>query len=187
MRQTGIGQQQAQLLADLPQLADFYEQTVSELQQLDKEQANITTDEIEALVQRAANVILRDVRTIVAKEKDTLTITPANFAELIVLLHQGKLNPSAVPKVLIEMQKTGGDPDHILKNLGLEQVSDSAELERIIDAVIAENVDVVGKIKAGKDTALQALVGQVMQKTRGKANPGMAADLLRQKIEKLHR
>jgi aspartyl-tRNA(Asn)/glutamyl-tRNA(Gln) amidotransferase subunit B len=182
MRQTSISREQAQLLADMPKLADFYEQTVSELQQLDKEQADIAADEIKALVQRAANVILRDVRAMAAGESKSLAITPANFAELVVLLHQGKLNPSAVPKVLAEMQKTGGDPDHILRNLGLEQVSDAAELERVIDEVIASNEDVVAKIKAGKDSALQALVGQVMQKTRGKANPKLAADLLKQKI-----
>jgi aspartyl-tRNA(Asn)/glutamyl-tRNA(Gln) amidotransferase subunit B len=178
-RQTSINRQQAQLLSDEPKLADFFEQTVSELQQLDKEQTDIAAEEIKALVQRAANVILRDVRKLAA---ETLAITPANFAELVVLLHHGKLNPGAVPDVLAEMQKTGGDPDHILRNLGLEQVSEVAELERIIDEVIAENQDVVAKVKGGKETALQALVGQVMQKTRGKANPQVVIELLKQKI-----
>jgi aspartyl-tRNA(Asn)/glutamyl-tRNA(Gln) amidotransferase subunit B len=185
IRQLGISSQHAQLLADLPPLANFFENTASEIEQLDQEQTNISPDDIPALVRRAANVILGELRRVSAKTKDGAApsnITPANFAELIVLLHQEKMNKNATPRVLAEMEKTGGDPDHILENLGLAQISSAADLTQVIEQVIAENQDVVAKIRAGKDAALKTLVGQVMQKTSGRANPKLAAELLRQKM-----
>lgn len=174
LRQHNISEQHAALLANNPTLADLFESTVSELQQLDNEQANINAKDLKPLIKLATNIILR--------YQPGDKITPANFAELVVILYQGKINKNALPQVLDEMQKTGGDPDHILQNLGLEQVSDTGHLEKIIQEVIAENKDVVAKVKAGKDSALQFLMGQVMQKTKGKANPAVVIDILKKQI-----
>jgi len=178
-RQLGISHDQAYLLSENPDLAGFFEQAVSEIEQLDNDEKDITPEDIPALTKLAANIVLRQLR-----ELDSISkISPANFAELVVLVHQNKMNKNALPEVLAEMQRTGGDPDHILANLGLEQVSDTGELDTIIQEVIGENPDIVAKIKAGKDAALKALVGQVMAKTKGKANPEVAADLLRKAIQ----
>ncbi|MFH1353714.1 MAG: Asp-tRNA(Asn)/Glu-tRNA(Gln) amidotransferase subunit GatB [bacterium] len=174
LRQHDISRQHARLLADSPALADFFENTASELQQLDNEQTDIDPKDLKSLVKTAANVILR--------YRPGRKITPVNFAEVIVLLHQGRMNKNALSPVLAEMQKTGGDPDHILQNLGLEQVSNKNDLEKIIQEVINENEEVVAKVKAGKKSALQFLVGQVMQKTKGKANPGLVINILKKQI-----
>jgi len=184
-RQYGLSGQHALLLAANPLLADFFENTVSELQQLDNEQSDINPEDIKTLVLRATNIILKELRDIITKEKITvakLKVTPANFAEVIVLLHHGQMNKNALPQVLNAMQKTGGDPDHILQNLGLEQVSDVGDLEKIIREVINENTDVINKVKTGKTSALQFLVGQVMAKTQGKANPQVVTDLFKKMI-----
>lgn len=184
-KQYEVSEQHASLLISDPILADFFENVVSELEQLDNEQRDIAPQDVSSLVKRALNITLNDLRTIIDQNKisaDTLKITPANFAEMIVLLHQGKMNSNATTDVLAEMQATGGDPDHILANLGLEQVSDTADLDQAIQEVIDEHPEVVAKIKSGKDSALQFLMGQVMQKTGGKANPKTVTDLLREKI-----
>jgi aspartyl-tRNA(Asn)/glutamyl-tRNA(Gln) amidotransferase subunit B len=186
IRQLDISQQQAQVLADAPTLASFFESVVSELEQLDLDYADITSEEMQPLVRSAANVIMQEVRAILAAGQDgqtQLKITPADFAELIVLLHRGKMNKNATARVLAEMQRTGGDPDHILTNLGLEQVSDAAHLETISREVIAANQDIVAKIRAGKTAAIQALVGQVMQRTSGKANPQVVLEALQRLIQ----
>jgi aspartyl-tRNA(Asn)/glutamyl-tRNA(Gln) amidotransferase subunit B len=87
-----------------------------------------------------------------------------------------------VSKVVAQMQETGGDPDHIIANLGLEQVSDDNELAKHVQDVIDANPDVVRKVKAGKGSAIQYLLGQVMARTKGAANPQEAIKLLQQLI-----
>jgi aspartyl-tRNA(Asn)/glutamyl-tRNA(Gln) amidotransferase subunit B len=98
-------------------------------------------------------------------------------------VHQGKIGSNVIRQVLTEMQRTGGDPDPIIENLGLAQVSNENELEEVIAHVISENPDVVEKIKAGKEAGLQYLMGQVMAKTQGKANPGIVIELLKKNIQ----
>jgi aspartyl-tRNA(Asn)/glutamyl-tRNA(Gln) amidotransferase subunit B len=184
MDQLNVTDQQAQLLIEQPALADFYENAVSELLQLDNEQAAVTPQDIPELKHLAAKVVLRQLRAIWPETPRTSPdITPANFAELMVLVHQGKINQDAIEPVLQEMMRTGGDPDHIIQNLGLEQVGGEAELQAAVDEVLAANPDVVAKIKAGKQGSLQFLVGQVMKKTQGKANPTIVTKLLASRLD----
>ena len=132
----------------------------------------------------AANIILNDVRAVRAETMgDPMKITAENLAELVVLIHQGKIGSNAVRPVLAEMQKTGGDPDPIIEKLGVAQVSDTNQLDEVIAHVISENPDVVEKIKAGKEAGLQYLMGQVMAKTKGAANPGVVIGLLKKNIQ----
>lgn len=179
IQQYGLIEQTAQIFTDERTLSDFFENTVSELEQLDNEQTDIDPKDVKPLVKLASNMILRNVREITNKE--SLKITPANFAELVVLIYQGKINKNAIPEVLTEMQKTSGDPDPIIQNLGLEQESDTGNLEKIIKEVISENADVVAKVKDGKTAALGFLMGEIMKKSGGKAEPSKVAELL-QKI-----
>lgn len=183
--QYGVSADQAQLLVEDKEMAYFFEDVASELQQLDKEQVAIAPAAVPQLVSLASKIILRDVRAMTGEQKLTykdLKITAANFAELIALVHQGKISRSAVPAVLQEMQKTGGDPDPIIQNLGLEQVSGSGELTVWVEQVIAENPEVVAKIKTGKQGAIQFLMGQVMAKSGGKANPAQVVEILKKNI-----
>ena len=180
MKQYELIEQSAQIFTDNQPLGGFFENTVSELEQLDNEQIDIDPKDIRPLVKLASNIILRNVREI----KEELKITEANFAELIVLIHQGKISKNNATEVLAEMQKTGGDPDHIIQNLGLKQESDTGNLEKIIKEVISENKDVVAKVKDGKTSALQFLMGQVMKKTQGRAEPNKVTELLQKSIGK---
>lgn len=184
-RQYGVSDDQARQFADMPPLADFFEHTVSELEQLAKERLEISGRDIVSLAALTANLTLRHIRQLAAQEKVTaaqLRLSPENFAELVVLIYQDKIGASAVPRVLDEMQRTGGDPDAIITQLNVAQVSDTDELGAAVAAVIAENPDVVAKIKAGKETAMQFLMGQAMAKTGGRAHPGEITRLLQEKL-----
>jgi aspartyl-tRNA(Asn)/glutamyl-tRNA(Gln) amidotransferase subunit B len=80
------------------------------------------------------------------------------------------------------MFATGRNADAIAKEKGLEQLSDTGALETVVDEVIAENADAADKVRSGNLGTIGFLVGQVMKKTRGQANPGMVNDLLRRKL-----
>lgn len=185
IRQYSISEQQAQLLVEHKELSYFFEDVVSELQQQDKERVDVLPKEVKELVTMAANMILRDIRGLMTEHSLTLAalkITPENFAEVVILLQQGKINRTSLKLLLEEMQRTGGDPDPIIQKLGLQQVNADNDLEKYITDVIEANADIVSKVKAGKDAAIMFLVGEVMAKTRGKANPKMVIELLKKKI-----
>jgi len=74
------------------------------------------------------------------------------------------------------------DVDTLIESKGLKQMSDTGALEKIIDEVIAANPDNVAQFKAGKDKAFNALVGQAMKASKGKANPAQVNELLRRKL-----
>ena len=179
MREYDISEQGAAQLIANPGLASFFEATASELAQLDNEETELTTKEVAPLVKLSLNTILRQVSDLADYQK----ITPANFAELMVLVHQGRVNQGTIAHILQEMARTGGDPDHVINTLGAAQVSNEADLAEHIAAAITANPEVVDKIKAGKEAALQYLVGQVMARTKGKANPKIVATLLSKKIK----
>jgi aspartyl-tRNA(Asn)/glutamyl-tRNA(Gln) amidotransferase subunit B len=72
--------------------------------------------------------------------------------------------------------------DHLIDELGLKQMNDTGALEAIVEAVLAANEKSVAEFRAGKDKAFNALVGQVMKASQGKANPAQAGELLRRKL-----
>ena len=86
--------------------------------------------------------------------------------------------------VLEEMFRTGKDAAAIIGQRGLGQISDTGELEKIVAGVINYNAQPVADYRAGKETALKFLVGQVMKATRGRANPQLVNEVLKQKLIK---
>jgi aspartyl-tRNA(Asn)/glutamyl-tRNA(Gln) amidotransferase subunit B len=81
------------------------------------------------------------------------------------------------------MLETGKAPEEIVKEQGITQISDEEELERLIGEVIMENPDSVDDYRGGKEKALGFLVGQVMRKTQGRANPQLVNEMLRRSLE----
>ncbi len=112
-----------------------------------------------------------------------LAITPGRAADIVSMVQSGKISRLVGKDVLKECIDTEKDPEIIVKEKGLEQVSDEGELESIAVKVIAENGRSVSDFKSGKENALSFLVGQVMRRTKGKANPRLAGEILRKKLE----
>jgi len=120
------------------------------------------------------------------KETETaieeVRITPAALVELLTLVEKGTINQNTAKAVLGEMFQSGRAAAEIVAEKGLAQISDADELERVIDGVIAANPDQVAEYRAGKERLLGWFVGQAMKATRGKANPQLITELLKEKL-----
>lgn len=110
-------------------------------------------------------------------------VTPSQLCELLDLINKGSISGPVAKQVWEEMFSTGKSAGEIVTQKGLSQISDTGELESTIERIMAENPQAVADFKAGKDTALKFLVGQLMRATKGRANPQMANQLLRKKLE----
>src|SRR5690606_25297550 len=110
-------------------------------------------------------------------------MTPSALCAIIQLVEDGVITGNAAKEdVFPEVFRTGRDPQEIVEEKGLRQISDAGALEAIIQEVIAANPGPVEEIRQGKDKAIGFLVGQVMRQTKGKANPKLANELLRKAI-----
>ncbi len=109
-------------------------------------------------------------------------IEPRQLAALVRLVDDGAISGKQAKTVLQGMFETGDDPEVVARDRGLRQLSDTSELEAVVDEVIVENDDAAAKVRAGQLNTLGFLVGQVMKKTRGQANPGIVNELLRSKL-----
>lgn len=174
----------AQALVTQKELGEYFEKVASELALWEKdiERKEVTKEHMPRLLKLAANYLITEIPRINVilntKYKILNTITPENFAELIAFTHKGGISSSAAQEVLLEMAKTGNDPHNIIEERGLAQVSDSASLEVIIAQVIQENPKAAQDHKNGKAGAAQFLVGKVMARSKGKANPQAVREIL---------
>ncbi len=179
-----IPEADAILLAEDKTVAEFYESTVSELQEkIKSKEVDLDPGKVAKL---ASNYILTEIRKRLSEANigiREIGFTPENYAELIGLVATGAINSSAAQRVLEEMY-TGvdSDPTHIVERLGLAQVSDSGLLENMVVAVLEANPQSVADYRAGKENALKYLMGQVMKESKGSANPGIVQELLKEKL-----
>ncbi len=109
-------------------------------------------------------------------------VGPEDLVTLIDMVQAGLINQPAAKKTFGVMWETGRPPQEIVDELGLAQISDADQLAGTIARVIADNADAAAQVKAGKETTLRFLIGQVMKATRGKANPQLAERLLREQL-----
>jgi aspartyl-tRNA(Asn)/glutamyl-tRNA(Gln) amidotransferase subunit B len=112
-----------------------------------------------------------------------IPVDPADLAQLIDMTTDKVINNNAGKTVLAEMFKNGGNPEQIVKEKNLAQVSDEGFIQETIDKVLADNPSEVEKYLAGKDTIFQWFVGQVARATRGKADMNVAKELLVKALE----
>nr|WP_154545522.1 Asp-tRNA(Asn)/Glu-tRNA(Gln) amidotransferase subunit GatB [Mobiluncus porci] len=116
------------------------------------------------------------------KDLEEMSITPAQVAELEGLLAEGKLNDKLAKQVIAGVLAGEGDPAAVVKARRLEVVSDTGALEAAVKQAIADNPDVVEKIKGGKMAAIGALIGPVMKATRGSADAGAVKELITKEL-----
>jgi aspartyl-tRNA(Asn)/glutamyl-tRNA(Gln) amidotransferase subunit B len=119
------------------------------------------------------------------KEMKDIQMTPESLGQMIKLIEKGTISNSIAKKVFKEMVESGKDPEKIVEEKGLVQISDEGAIKQMVDEVIAKNPQAVEDFKAGKEKAIGALVGQVMKASKGKANPGVVNQLLRDALNKL--
>lgn len=186
----GLSKTEAKIIVANKAISEFFEKTASEcLEWVESFEGEISRkDEAQKkIVKLVSNWLLSELFSYLKEEKleiNQIKITPENFAELVALIYEKKINSSAGQKILREMFETGNDPSHIMNEKNLKQVDDIDELSLVCDQVILDNKDVVKRIKSGDQSPLQFLVGQVMAKTRGSANPQKTLKILKDKIKR---
>ena len=105
-----------------------------------------------------------------------------NFTKLVKQVDSGVITGKVGKELVIDVIEKGIDPEKLIEEKGLKQVSDESEIGNIVDEVLKENPDVVENYKKGKITVIGFLVGQVMKKSQGKSNPQIVNKLLQQKL-----
>jgi aspartyl-tRNA(Asn)/glutamyl-tRNA(Gln) amidotransferase subunit B len=158
----------AGVLCSCRQLADYYEETLAEGCN-PKKTSNWIMSELLALVDDPEKI-------------SDFTVTPAMLAELLLLIDNNTISGKIAKTVFADMVASGKGAAQIVKEKGLVQVTDTSEISRMIDDVLAENAQSVEDFRAGKDRAFGFLVGQVMKVSKGKANPQLVNDMLREKL-----
>ena len=133
----------------------------------------------------AANWITQDLAGLQNKAEPGAVsrVTPEHLVDLIALVADETLSGSGAKQTLEEAFATGDAIEAIVQRRGLKQVSDTAELSAIADEVIAENPDAVGEFRGGKEAIIGFLVGQVMKRSGGSANPKLAQQVLRERLQ----
>ena len=116
---------------------------------------------------------------------DDINITPKHIASLVNAVADKKITGKQAKEVFSCMIESGKMPDDIIKEKGMEVVSDSAELSAFVAHVIKENAQAVADYKGGKTNVFGWLMGQIIKKSGGKATPAAAAALLKAELEKL--
>ncbi len=186
----GITAAQAQVFVIARHLGDYFEAIASELASWDKfEHLKHPGDEhLHYLYTLAANYLITELPPLLqmtGTEIDDVAgikIKPSHFGELIVRIYHKELSSTNAKVVLKEMAETGENPEQIIREHDLGQVSDSLALIEAVDHVIDNNAKAVGDYKKGKLEVLKFLVGQAMAKTRGKANPEVVEQMFKEKL-----
>ncbi len=134
----------------------------------------------------AANWMMGELAAALNRAELDVTQSPVSAAQLgalIVRIQDGTLSGTLARQVFEGLWEGAGEVDAIIEARGLKQMSDAGELEKIVDAVLAANPKSVEEFRAGKDKAFNALVGQVMKASKGRANPARVNELLKTKLQ----
>lgn len=170
-----------ELVFDRP-IAEFFENVVSELKE-ETQEKQLTTDEWMRYVALAINYLISDFKGLMTasaiNDPAKTKVTAENFADLVMLIATDKINSRVAKDVLKVMFEQGSDPRDIIREQGLEQISDEAALIPVCQELISANPGPVADFKAGKEAALQFFVGRAMGKLKGKANPAVLQKVLR--------
>ncbi|MEQ1775069.1 MAG: Asp-tRNA(Asn)/Glu-tRNA(Gln) amidotransferase subunit GatB [Burkholderiales bacterium] len=174
----------AALLTQSHEWADYFEAAVAALDATDrtagaKQLANWMTGELSAALNRLGFVSDNPITE--------SHIAPRTLAQLVTRIQDGTLSGKLAKDVFADLwneplQSQGNTVDAIIAAKGLQQISDSAAIEKIVGDVLAANAQQVADYKAGKEKAFNSLVGQVMKATKGRANPQQVNDILKRKL-----
>jgi aspartyl-tRNA(Asn)/glutamyl-tRNA(Gln) amidotransferase subunit B len=163
----------ANLLSDSKELAQYFEESC-------KVHSNPVT---------LSNWILTELLAKIKEESISLNqckVSPTQLGALVALIDGGKISGKIAKQVFEECFSTGEEPESIVQKKGLTQISDSTELEKIVETILAENQKIIEDLRQGKKQALGFVMGQIMKATRGQANPSLCQSLIRKVLSHTH-
>ncbi len=159
----------AEILTQAKSIADYYEKVIT------------VTDDYKT----ASNWIMTDVLKVINEEKIDIkdfAIKPENLGELINLIKEGTISGKIAKEVFPVMLTENKKPSEIVKEKNLVQITDTSEIEKIVEKILANNPNQVKQFQNGEEKVFGFFVGQVMKETKGKANPKVVNELLREKL-----
>ncbi|HWC29870.1 MAG TPA: Asp-tRNA(Asn)/Glu-tRNA(Gln) amidotransferase subunit GatB, partial [Dehalococcoidia bacterium] len=176
--QFGLTDYEANLLTESRAKADFYETALSQL----------GASEDRAVAKLVANWLLGDLSRLLNDsgldlDSPDMKLSAQGFAKLLRLLQAGSITNAAAKEVLRASFETGADPEAVVAERGLGAMDDRDALVEIVRKVLADNAKIVAEYRGGKTGAINALLGQVMQGTRGRANAGEVRTLLQAELD----
>ncbi len=178
MRDYSLPKYDAEILTAEKEVAEYYEQVVSNF----KVRSNVAC-------KQASNYLMTDDLRVVNEKSigiGEFGIRPPQLSRMIDLINEGTISTKLAKEVFEEMLRTGQDPEEVIvEKKGLRQVSDESEIGKVVEEVLQSNPEEVQKYIGGKQKLFGFFVGEIMKKTRGKANPKILNDLLRQKLDSL--
>jgi len=184
-KEYGIDEKSINILISNKELGEYFEKVNSELRVWVKEKKDklkITDEEFKKLTKLSSNYIITDLQSLLKGslfQEDKFSITPENFAEFVSMIYTSEISSKIAKILLKEMFKKGGDPSQIMKDKNLKLIDDEQEIENIVKEVLKENPKPKEDYKKGNENVLQFLIGQVMSKTNGKAEPEKVAEIFK--------
>jgi aspartyl-tRNA(Asn)/glutamyl-tRNA(Gln) amidotransferase subunit B len=168
-RDHGLAENDARILAASRGLAEYFE----------------AASKILGAPRSVANWMLRDVLRALSEQEieiEAAKLPPESLASLIRMADEGTTTVKSARALIPELVARGGDPAALVRERGLEAVSDAGVLESAVDAVIAEHPEDAARYRAGEQKVMNFLMGQVMRRTGGKANPGAVRELIARRL-----
>ena len=176
IKELGLPEYDTDIIISDKQLADYYETAYNSALKGAKDCAK-----------QVANWIITELLGKLNNSKLTIKespISPENIGKIVILISKGTISGKIAKTIFEEMFKDNKDPETIVKEKGLVQISDAGEIVKVCQEAIAENAKIVADYKSGKKSAIGALVGAVMKKSKGKANPQMVNKTLTELLNK---
>jgi glutaminyl-tRNA synthetase len=161
----GLGSEDARVIADFPVLAKLLTDALTR------------SNNARSVASWIVNELPSETR-----EGKPLPFGGAELGELVSLVDAGTITGASAKRVLGEMLLKGGSPARIVEQQGLTQIADAGALDPVITSVLSESGDAVARYKAGNKNVLGALVGAVMRRTRGQANPKLVGEMIAKKL-----
>lgn len=171
----GLSRYDAGVLVGQKELVDFFETGLAHLPEKIRS----------ACVKPLVNWITTELLGRLNGDKKTIKESPVgskDLAELVELIQSGAISGKMAKEVFAEIYASGESPRAVVEKKGMSQVSNEEELLKFVDEVLSENPKVVEDVKGGKERALGSLVGALMKKTQGRANPQLANQLLKKRM-----
>ncbi len=164
----------ADVLTETPELANYFERAVASLD-----------DKSSGPIKAVSNIIMTEVMRELSDRKigaDRFDLDPERVGQLAGMFAAEKISSKNLKDIFGAMLTSSKGPEELSQELGFVQVSDSSFIVEAVESVLAENAEAVEKYRDGKESLLGFFVGQTMQKTRGKANPRLVNEVLREKL-----
>jgi aspartyl-tRNA(Asn)/glutamyl-tRNA(Gln) amidotransferase subunit B len=186
-KQYGFSEEMSEAVVADRKIANWLEQVISELRAWIDASDDSWERQNKKLSKSAYNLLTTGLYQYLKKDKKSISdikITAENFAELITLHYQGKINSSTLYDILKEMYNNGGDPTDIMQEKGLEQIDNEEKLSDIIIEIIKAHPKELEEYRNGKEALLKFFIGKTMAETKGKANPAKIQKILKEELKK---